>query len=227
MASKNDICFGRKKLFIFDLDGTLVDSKKDLVLAIKHASERVRLPMPSDEEIEHYIALGSMSLVKEVFGQNARFEEAFQHFVDYYRSHLLDHTVPCPGVIPILDFLRGHTLTVMSNKRELFCRVILEGLSLSERFSMIVGGDTRPVKKPDPEPLFYILEKTGHASGEALMIGDSPQDILAAKAAGIHSVVVRNGFTSARVLIESNPDLHVQDMQELHQILMGSMNHET
>ncbi len=204
-----------KKLIIFDLDGTLIDSKQDIILAVEHAARAVQHEIPPRDVVEAYISSGSMSLIKEVLGDNARFEEAFAVFTSYYHEHMLDHTRPYEHVVDLMDLLRDKTLTIMSNKRERFCRLVIERLGWSERFKMIVGGDTRPHKKPHPDPLVYILKETGFAPAEALMVGDSPQDLQAAEAAGIESVAVLGGFTAPDLLRKTPASLYVDSISAL------------
>lgn len=204
-------------LWIFDLDGTLADSKQDLILAVHHATESIGLTRKSDDEIAGYLASGTMSLVREVLGDDARFAEAFEHFTRHYSDNMLANTRLAPGARALLDVLReeGKTLAIMSNKRERFCRQLVEGLGVADRFVAIVGGDTYPTKKPSPEPLLGILRETGMAPERAIMIGDSPQDAEAARAAGMRSLVVLNGFTSPALLSACGADFIVPSLEEV------------
>ena len=206
-------------LFIFDLDGTLIDSKKDLIRAVQHGATAIGHPETPVERIESYLAAGSMSLIREVLGSDERFEEAFEHFSNYYEAHLLDETKPYEGVVAILDKLRGKSLAVMSNKREKFCLATLRGLNLDHYFKMIVGGDTRPHKKPHPDPLLFIAAKLGIEPRRTMMIGDSPQDVEAAKGAGMFSVAVYGGFTSRERIDRTEADAFLNDINDLNSYL--------
>ena len=184
-------------LAIFDLDGTLIDSKRDLIEAVHAAARKIGVPERTDEEIAGYLASGTMSLVKEALGTQERFEEAFAHFVRHYEANMFVHTRLYPDVLSTLDRLRGRTrLAIMSNKRESFCRKLAEGLGLTPYFEWIVGGDTYPVKKPDPTPLLEIAKLAGVDPARSVMIGDSPQDIQAGREAGMKTVALLRGFTA-------------------------------
>lgn len=214
-------------LFIFDLDGTLVDSKKDLVLAVQHAAVAIGLPKKPEHEIEALLAAGSMSLIRDVLGSEDKFDEAFGHFTSYYAKHMLDHTRPYEGVIDVLDALEHKTLTVMSNKREKFCLETLRGLGMESYFSMVVGGDTRPHKKPHPDPLLYIADCLKMDPSRAMMIGDSPQDVEAAKMAGMYCVGIVNGFTSPERMRSTNADIYLETVGEFRDHFVGNLNRQT
>ncbi|MCB0308480.1 MAG: HAD-IA family hydrolase [Bdellovibrionales bacterium] len=210
------IDFSAKELFIFDLDGTLLDTKKDIVLAVNHAVSKCGIPPKSESEIENLIASGTMTLIKDTLDSDKHFDEAFGHFSQYYQEHMFDHTAPYKGVENLLENLSHKTLVVLSNKRERFCKLLLEGLKLIGLFEMVVGGDTVAHKKPHPAPLLHILENLNIAPEQAVMIGDSPLDILAAKAARVQSIGLLDGFTSRKTMLEQDDaDLLIPHLVDL------------
>lgn len=190
-------------------------------MAVQVAATSIGHPETPEQEIEAYLAAGSMSLIREVLGTNERFDEAFGHFTKHYADHMLDNTKPYEGVISLLDDLkrRKKKLAVMSNKREAFCRSMLQGLHMDHYFAMIVGGDTRPTKKPDPEPLLYIANTLKVDPARTMMVGDSPQDVEAAKGAGMFSVAINTGFTSAERMRTTGADIFLETINEFHRHL--------
>ena len=140
---------------IFDLDGTLVDTKADLAAATNHMLRELSLPLLSVAQVEGFIGLGARVLIERALGQEraALVTDGFALFMDYYNAHLLDRTRPYPGMETLLAAARaqGKFLSVLTNKPEQPTRVILSGLGLSDYFSAVIGGDTLPKRKPDPE----------------------------------------------------------------------------
>jgi phosphoglycolate phosphatase len=177
----------RFSLYIFDLDGTLVDSRADLAASINVARVSLGLgPLP-EETIEGYVGEGLARLIDRAMGPEAAHlhDEAARLFRAHYAEHLLDHTRAYDGVVGLLASLHegGAPLTVATNKPEVFARAILRGLGL-ERFLLdVVGGDTLAARKPDPLPLLHLCERFGVAPSRALMVGDSRIDALAAHGA--------------------------------------------
>ncbi|MBI2956228.1 MAG: HAD-IA family hydrolase [Acidobacteria bacterium] len=209
----------RLRVFIFDLDGTLIDSKLDLALSVNATRARFTfLPLPY-EQIYSYIGDGAPMLVRRALDHtddDALVEDALQFFLAHYREHMLDNTLPYPGVregLAELDADR-RILTVLTNKPERFSRAILDGLGLAPHFALVYGGNSFERKKPDPIGVETILRETGAAREEALVVGDSEIDVLTARNAGVRVCGVTYGLGSER-LDAYPPDLRISSLTEL------------
>ncbi len=185
----------------FDLDGTLVDSAQDLAAAVNHALVETGLPPHSIEDVKRFVGKGTRVLIERALrADNAYSDEAMKTvlplFTDYYQAHVCVHTVPYAGTLAMLDALadRGVRLAVCTNKQERFTLPLLEKLGLLGRFDTIVAGDTlgASILKPDPAPLHAMAERAG--GGRCVFLGDTSNDIDAARAAGFASIAVRFGF---------------------------------
>ena len=193
-----------RKAILFDLDGTLVDTAPDLAAATDYALQQVGRPPVGLAAIRQMVGDGARVMVEK--GLNATggvpsaevFEAAMDAFFVYYAAHLADTSRPFPGVATCLARLaeQGYALAVCTNKSERFSHDLLGQVGLSGFFGAVVGGDTLPMRKPDPGHIHGTLERLGGGPFDwAAMIGDSANDINAAKAAGVPSVVVSFGYT--------------------------------
>jgi phosphoglycolate phosphatase len=207
-------------LLLFDLDGTLVDTRRDLANAINHARKSYGLPEHELSEVMKYVGDGIHKLIERTFPgvDPETVEEAVGRFRNYYREHLLDFSVFYPGVTEVLAHFRHKKLAVISNKPEEFVRAILQGLETDGFFEMILGGDSLPVLKPDPAPVLHVLEKMQIEPSKAAMVGDSPSDIQAGKAAGVMTCAVTYGFREKSLLEQAEPDYLLNDLVELKNI---------
>jgi phosphoglycolate phosphatase len=185
----------------FDLDGTLVDSAQDLANAVNHALGEMGLPLHSLDNVKRFVGKGVRVLVERALkADNAYSEEAIQAalplFTDYYAANVCIHTLPYPGTVAALEALkaRGTRLAVCTNKSERFTLPLLEKLGLLPLFDTVISGDTLGpgILKPDPAPIHAMVERAG--GGRAVFLGDTSNDIDAARAAGIASIAVRFGF---------------------------------
>jgi len=207
------------RVIIFDLDGTLIDSKLDLALAVNATRAQFGLgPLP-EERIFSYVGEGAPLLVRRALDHSeddAQVQQALEFFLRHYREHMLDNTVAYPGVAEALAELAaaGLALTVLTNKPERFSREILRGLGLAEYFKLLYGGNSLERKKPDPIGVETILRETGAAREQALLVGDSKVDIQTARNAGICACGVTYGLGSGQ-LHEEPPDLLVDNLAEL------------
>jgi len=174
---------------IFDLDGTLVDSRVDIADAVNHVRGAFGMaPLPLDT-VSSFIGEGARILVQRALGPDAqeRLEDGLCMFLEYYGAHLLDHTRPYPGVAEMLDGMRrdGLTLSVLTNKPEAMSRTILDGLGMLHPFTAVVGGDTLPTRKPDPAGIAHVCTLTNTRADHVLLVGDSVIDLRTARAAGV------------------------------------------
>lgn len=210
------------RLVVFDLDGTLIDSARDLISAVNATRSALNLPLLSDPTVMAYIGHGARELVRHAVedgGAGASLSEpeldrAVLIFREYYSTHLLDHTRPYPGVVEALDGLRDRALAVLTNKPLRFTLPILEGLNLTGCFRRIYGEDSFPTKKPDPAGMIALLREFGVAPQEAILVGDAETDVLTARNAGTWMCGVTYGLSSHR-LAEYPPDLLVDSLTEL------------
>ena len=210
------------RLFLFDLDGTLIDSRADLAFSLNLALERLNLPRLPESRIIGFVGEGVQILMRRSLREStghepdvALIKKGITLFREEYGKHLLDRTHLYPGVLEALDRLSWATLAVISNKPEGFSRRILKELNLAKRFITILGGDSTQNPKPDPEPLLQVMDMCKTVPLETVMVGDSATDINAGKAAGVITCGVQGGFRPADQLKEAGCDLIIENLLEL------------
>ena len=214
---KSIVSFSEVRALIFDLDGTLIDSKLDLALAVNAAlSELGRAPLVHDT-IFSYVGQGAPSLIARALGDGATDEDCLrglEFFIKYYSLHKLDNTALYPGVRETLDTLAGMPMAVLTNKPVGASHGILQGLGLADYFRYVYGGNSFERKKPDPMGVETILRDFGTAPAQAMVVGDSEIDVITARNSGTWVCGVTYGFGSHR-LVEYPPDLLVDNLTEL------------
>ncbi len=209
-------------LVMFDLDGTLVDSAPDIRLAINRVLGEQGHEALTPGDVQSMIGNGIGKLVERAFAARGdilagdALAARTERMMATYRANLTVETVPMPGALDAVSDLRanGARIAVVTNKPESFSREILSALGFAELIDGVVGGDTCATRKPDPEMLFHAAASVGEVASRCVMVGDSPADIDAAKAAGVASVAVRGGYTNvpadrlgADIVIERLSDL--------------------
>jgi len=212
-------------LLVFDLDGTLIDSRLDLVHSVNAMLRHFKRPELPDEVIASYVGDGAPVLIRRALGDPAdesRVKEALEYFLAYYRVHKLDHTHLYPGVKEMLGSLGGSNgvrrqMAVLSNKPVIPSRAIVEALGVSKFFAQIYGGNSFPTKKPDPEGVRTILSEAKAIPAEAVMIGDSAVDVITGRNAGLWTCGVTYGF-APHTLSEAPPDVIVDSVEELKRL---------
>jgi phosphoglycolate phosphatase len=211
------------RLLVFDLDGTLIDSRQDLCNSVNATLKHFNLrPLP-DEVIASFIGDGAAMLIRRALAvpgelpaegpapEENFFEEAFTYFLTYYRAHKLDFTTAYPGVLESLEALKTmpdgtpRKMAVLTNKPVGPARAICDGLGLSPYFMSIYGGDSFTAKKPDPTGLQSLMAEAGVTADETLMIGDSDVDIKTARNAGAWALGCTFGL-APESLEEVDPD---------------------
>lgn len=211
------------RLVVFDLDGTLIDSSRDLAAAVNVALGRLAPdapPLPL-EVVRSFVGDGARVLIERSLahaGASARLEEILPLFLECYRERLLETTCLYPGVRETLDRLGGRALAVLTNKPGDLSRTILEGLGVAGRFVRIYGGGDLPVKKPDPAGLQRLMAESGVPAERAVMVGDSAIDVRTGRAAGVRTVGVAYGFDPESLAAEP-PDWMVEDLRDLPRLL--------
>lgn len=183
----------------FDLDGTLVDSLKDIGASINHTLEMLGYSALPQKKIQSFVGDGIRTLIMRALSEyekpdNDRLIHAEVIYKEHHEVHCLDSVCTYDGVNDVLNYFSHCRKFVISNKAEIFTRKIIDGLGLSEYFEGVYGGDSFEHKKPHPQPIQDILEKTGIHPELAMIVGDGPQDIEAGRRAGINTCAVRYGF---------------------------------
>jgi phosphoglycolate phosphatase len=218
------------KLVIFDLDGTLIDSRLDLVHSVNAALRQIgRAELPEDV-IASYVGDGAPTLIRRALGPEADNAElarqGLEAFLAYYKEHKLDHTRVYEGIPQALAAIQnGHRdaprkMAVLTNKPVNPSRAIVEALGLGQYFSAVYGGNSFGTKKPDPEGARKILQETGILPEETLMVGDSAVDVNTGRNAGLWTCGVTYGF-APHTLKAFPPDVEVDNARELS-ALFGS-----
>jgi phosphoglycolate phosphatase len=207
------------RLVVFDLDGTLIDSSRDLATAVNRALRRVapRAPALPEDLVRSFIGSGAGLLITRSLaaaGLNDPVGEVLPVFLEEYSRCLLDETRLYPGAEDALDALAGRALAVLTNKPGDLSRAILAGLGVGDRFFRIYGAGDVETRKPDPGGLLRIASEAGVEAGAAVMVGDSAIDIRTGRAAGTLTVGVTYGF-DADSFREDPPDLLVSRLTEL------------
>jgi phosphoglycolate phosphatase len=213
------------RLVVFDLDGTLVDSIRDIAAAVRDAIERVApgTRPPEQHEIHSFVGDGAATLLARSLaaaGVDRRVEEVLPLYLDAYRRRLLDTTRFYPGVVEALDAMKDRTLCVLTNKPGALSRALLAGLGASDRFARVWGGGDVPGKKPDPEGLRRLMGELAARPEATVMVGDSPVDVATGRAAGVFTVGVTFGF-DPRGVVAARPDAVLGDLRDLPPLLRG------
>jgi phosphoglycolate phosphatase len=215
--------FSEVRTLIFDLDGTLIDSKLDLALSVNATlAELGRAALPHDQ-IFSYVGSGAPALISRALGSDASEQECMlglEFFIKYYSAHKLDNTVLYPGVRETLDALKGMPMAVLTNKPVRVSRSIIQELGMGDHFRYVYGGNSFERKKPDPMGVDTILREFGASPTQAMLVGDSEIDVQTARNAGTWSCGVTYGFGSHR-LADYPPDLLVDNLTELLPHLSG------
>lgn len=216
------------RLILIDLDGTLVDSVLDLAFSIDEMLCQLGHPPAGEANVRNWVGNGVESLVSraltgEMDGQpdEAEFERAFPLFMGIYAENTAHHSIIYPGVREGLDALRaeGYLLGCITNKAAAFTNPLLKKMGLFDDFKIIISGDTLPKKKPDPLPLLHAAGHFAVAPQQGIMVGDSVNDIKAARAAGFKAVAVSYGYNHGQDIRLSQPDIIIDSLVDLPPML--------
>jgi len=207
------------QLLIFDLDGTLVDTIRDITKALNHALNPIGIRKLTIDETKQFVGEGLTKLVEKVLGEGKKeFREAVMgKFLEFYTDHLIDDSPVYPDVKATLESLLKFKKAVISNKRENLSREILDKLKLLRHFDLVVGGDTTTEKKPSAVPVGYVLQKLNAKPEEAVMVGDSNFDIETGRKAGVTTVAVTYGYRERNDLLDA--DYMIDGFSELPAVL--------
>jgi phosphoglycolate phosphatase len=217
----------RIRLLVFDLDGTLIDSRLDLIHSVNAMLQHIGRPALDGDVIASYVGDGAPALVRRAIGDTddeALFRRALEYFLGYYRLHKLDHTTVYEGIAETLASVANPTngvrrlMAVLSNKPVNPSRDILHALGLGDFFVRIYGGNSFTTKKPDPLGARTILQESEVVADETLMIGDSSVDVLTGRNAGLWTCGVTYGF-APHSLEDVPPDVLIETPRELGELL--------
>jgi phosphoglycolate phosphatase len=206
-------------LIIFDLDGTLIDSSKDLAISMNATREHFGLPPLDPAVIYSYVGYGAAMLVRRAMGGNASeatVQDALTFFLSFYRAHALEHTKLYAGAREMIEELYGggHKLAVLTNKPARISFDILGALALQRYFMRVYGGDSFPNKKPDPIGVIELIREAGARLADTLVVGDSGVDVQTARNAGVRSCGVSWGFQPEAFQFDP-PDLLIRNPRQL------------
>jgi phosphoglycolate phosphatase len=213
-----------KPLIIFDLDGTLADSKKDLCASVNYVREHFGMDRIGEAAIAAMIGDGAEALIERALGDGAStvgVRQGLELFLGYYRDHMLDETRLYAGVRETLGALADCELAVLTNKPYRFSCRMLDGLGIYDFFSAVYGGNSLPVKKPDPLGVHRILADTGARPEVTWMVGDSSVDVLTGSRAGVRTCGVTYGY-DAQSFRDNPPDFLIDQFQALEGVVRGS-----
>ena len=202
---------------IYDLDGTLIDSRLDIANAVNVALTDAGRPTKPVELIGTYIGDGIDQMLSRAFDHPppAVLARALTALRAHYRRHCLEHTRLYPGVLATLEHFRDKGQAVVSNKPEDFTRIIVTGLGLDPFFPVVLGGDSTPSLKPDPTPVLAALAKLGVTAARAVMVGDGLPDLEAGRRAGLRTCAVTYGLGNPAALVAARPDHVIGSFSEL------------
>lgn len=211
-------------LVLFDLDGTLVDSRQDLADSASDMLASYGAPGVSADGVSRLVGDGAAMLVRRALadaGVEVDLPEALARFLEFYEQRLLNHTRPYDGVRSLLDGIASRaSLAILTNKPELHTKRLLDGLELTRYFSWVVGGDSPLGRKPDPGGLTHVREAAGAAPSRTMHVGDSIVDVQTAQRAGVAACLAGWGYGGARGdLDDAAPDFSAADVAELGHVL--------
>lgn len=215
-------------LVLIDVDGTLVDSVPDLGYCVNVMMRELNMAQYDEIKIREWVGNGVERLVcRALTGQldgepeSGLFDRAYPLFTACYAENVCKHSRLYPGVREGLDKLRGHELAVgcVTNKATRFTTPLLKYLGIYDDFAIVICGDTLERKKPDPAPLFYAAEQTGVRPENCLMVGDSVNDVSAARAAGFQVACVPYGYNHGNDIRDASPDAVIDTLAELDTLL--------
>ncbi len=209
-------------LLIFDLDGTLVDTRRDLANAVNHALHQLGKNEVEVDTVTGYVGDGVRKLLERALGDAAKteLETALRHFRSFYYEHIADFSQPYPGVGEVLEHFAHKRKAILTNKPQEFTEALLQRLDMHRHFAMAIGGQPHLKLKPDPEAIFTILHHFDLSASRALIIGDGENDILVGKAAKIVTGAAAYGFRPVEKLRALQPDFVIETPAELMDLII-------
>jgi len=225
VALPHKLCFPNVMdldLLIFDLDGTLIDSRKDIANSVNWTLREMGLEELPHDHIYQYVGHGVRALIQgavdEAHGVDG-YDKAMKIFDEYYQAHLLDYTQLYPGLLDVLEKNSDKALAVITNKPQRYTDPIMMGLNLTDYFDVILGREACIEMKPHPEPIFKVLSSVSVAPEKAMIIGDTEVDVEAGRRAGIKTCGVLFGFGKEDLIRAAKPDFLVETSEKLQEFL--------
>ena len=218
----------KPEMILIDVDGTLVDSVPDLAYCVDEMMKALDMPVHGEAAVRNWVGNGVERLTRRaLIGQldgepdEALFEKAYPIFLDLYAENTSKRSCLYPGVREGLEYMKaaGYKLGCVTNKAAQFTIPLLKDLGIHDDFENIVCGDTLAKKKPDPLPLLHSAEVLGVTPEKSLMLGDSVSDVKAARAAGFQIICMSYGYNHGVDIRDSNPDVVIDSMDELKDLL--------
>lgn len=210
------------KAVLFDLDGTLVNSLSDLAASTNFALTKFGFPTHETEKYKYFVGDGMAKLIERALPEDKRDMETINTtldiFMEHYRAHYVDETVPYDGILELLDKLTGVKKAVISNKADEMAIHLTRKL-LGERFDIVCGKREGYPTKPDPTLTLEIIEKLGVAPNECIFVGDSGMDMAVAKNSGCVALGVIWGFRSEEELLLNGADYIAKKPAEILEII--------
>lgn len=205
------------RLILYDLDGTLVDTRVDLAGAVNRTLADLGLPNRPDDELYGFVGNGVRMLLARAVGamEGEVLERALAVFRGHYLGHLTDHSRPYPGVEAVLCAFADRHQAIVTNKAMAYTEPLVRDLGLGRRVNLVLGGDSTPHLKPHPAIVQAALRHFGVAPAEAVMVGDGVPDVEAARAAGVRSIGLVCGMGDPDALREAKPDFVVDHMEKV------------
>lgn len=218
------------KLIVYDLDGTLIDSRLDIASSANHTLRQLGLRILSVDEVSRSVGIGVQHLMREIIRISAGLEkanderlvkEAVSIFRAYYDEHLLDQTRLYPSVKTTLSFFHGKGMkqAVLTNKSEGFSRKILAGLEVENYFFALIGGDSAFPKKPEPDSLFHLMRLADAKPAESIFVGDSVIDVETGKHADVKTIIIPHGFQNREEIEQFGPATFLEGFEKLAEFL--------
>lgn len=210
------------KTLLFDLDGTLVDSREDIALSVNHTLSVFGKPALPTKTVEEYVGGGVRHLLSLVLGpmDPPTADKALGIFLPHYLEHCTDTVRLYPGVRETLEKFTDKNMAVITNKPEAHTHKTLRAVGVERFFKVVLAADSLPKKKPSPEPLWEALARLGADRSQAMMVGDSPVDIQAARAAGVPVTAVTYGFRIKSELADHRPDFLIDTFSKLEEVVL-------
>ncbi len=211
-------------MILIDVDGTLVDSVPDLAYCVDEMMTQLGREPWGESRVRDWVGNGVERLVRRALigrldgePDEADFQKAYPIFLDLYAENTSKRSVLYPGVREGLDYLKGagYALGCVTNKAEQFTVPLLKDLGIFDDFAIVVSGDTLAHKKPHPAPLLHAAEFFGVAPQDSLMVGDSVNDVKAARAAGFMIACVPYGYNHGDDIRDAGPDLVIGTLADL------------
>lgn len=205
-----------KRLIVYDLDGTLVDTGEDITEAVNHMLTGLSTSPLSRQEVRRFVGQGLHDLIRRCLQTEDQrlVEQGTRLFERYYAAHLIDHSTLYPGVRETLEYFKDRQQAVLTNKPDPFARDLLAALGVSGYFREVAAAGAGLPRKPDPTVLLAMMQRAGVGAGEALLVGDSVIDVDTGRRAGVLTVILMQGFEDPEDLAAAAPDVVARNFQE-------------